>query len=128
MFSDTLQDQMISNQLAEQKQQKKDVFSNEFLDAFKDTAFRAVQEYLERTAAPQEVQDLLEEIFIITSNVGQPEEDERKQYYRDQFLMNAIACASHNIAAIGGEFHCPSGTTPRRGLKDSLRIHKKGRS
>lgn len=90
------------------------IYPPEFLDAFTDTAFQAIQDYLERTEAPREVRALIEELAILTSWAGEVKHAAKVNGHANQFLIEMVASASRNIAEIGGVFYCPSGTTCRR--------------
>lgn len=90
------------------------IYPAEFLHAFKETAFEAMEGYLKRTKAPKEVLALLDDLNIMANWEANPEKDPRRRELENQFMIDTIASASRNIVAVGGVFYCPSGTTINR--------------
>ncbi|HKI53430.1 MAG TPA: hypothetical protein VJ987_04850 [Anaerolineales bacterium] len=87
------------------------VFSQEFLSAIKDTAFEALAAYLEKIGAKKDALDLLQDIAILTTWDSETEKDGKVKAIANQFMLEAVSSASHKIAAIGGVFHSPGGTS-----------------
>jgi hypothetical protein len=90
------------------------IYPPEFLDAFTDTAFQAVRDYLKRTGAPKEVEAVLDDLSVLTSWAGEIKHAEKVHWSANQFLLETVASAIRNIVKIGGVFYCPSGTTCSR--------------
>lgn len=91
------------------------VYPLEFLDVIRDTAFMAITDYLERSKAPREVVTLVEDLIVLDVWIGEVEKGNGKVgWHVNQFLAEAVASASRNIAASGGRFFSPHGETNRR--------------
>jgi hypothetical protein len=89
------------------------IFSQEFLSSFKDTAYQALVDYLEKIGAKQEALGLLEDLSILVDWENELSKGKCREI-ANSFVMEAVSSASHNIAAIGGEFHSPNGSTYSR--------------
>lgn len=95
------------------------VYPLEFLDTFRDTAFTAITDYLERSGAPREVVKLVEDVIILDVWMGEVEKGDGKVgWHVNRFLLDAVASASRNIVACGGRFFSPHGETYRRGAAE----------
>lgn len=89
------------------------IYPVEFLNCMKSTAFHAMQEYLEKAGSPKEVIDLLEELYIFTSNQCEMENGAVK-WFTNQSMTDSIASITRLVVAIGGTFYSPDGETVRR--------------
>jgi len=90
------------------------IYPAEFLSAMKDTAFQAVQDFLNKIDAPKEAQALLEDLAILTTWTGDFEQGAPVRPVANQTLIETVANACRNIVALGGVFYSPSGITIRR--------------
>jgi len=101
-------------QIAEKETLEDPTYPVEFLTCIKSTAFAALEGYLERTAAPQEVIALLEDINIFTSWQVDLERGGKVEWIANKFMEDTVASVTHHIVAVGGVFYCPDGTTNSR--------------
>jgi hypothetical protein len=88
----------------------------EFLNAIQDTAFQALQDLLNEIDAPKEAVGLVEDLAILAAWTNESERGGKVGPVANYVLIDTVANAVRNIAAIGGAFYSPSGTTIRRGI------------
>ena len=88
------------------------VFPAEFLDCLTETAFKTLTDHLINTGASQDVLDLLDSAKFLLKQAVQLEWTSGKvDHSTNQTIMESVSDASRCIAALGGVFYAPSGTS-----------------
>jgi len=95
---------------------EKAVYPAEFLDCLAETAFQTLHDYLNKAGAPFEVIDLLDCAAVLAKESRELYHNPEQQLHRatNELLTQAVSDASQEIAALGGVFHAPNGTSVPR--------------
>lgn len=78
------------------------VYPKEFIEAMKNTILKTLMDTLVQSHARAEVIDLVEELYILSMNYDEGEAG-------DFILLDTVASATRNVAALGGSFYGPYG-------------------
>lgn len=89
-------------------------FPAEFINSLTETAIKTLMDYLEKTGAPSDAVLLLDSATVLMKETPALENGGKVGHMTNQTLIENVSDASRCIAALGGVFYAPSGTTAPR--------------